>query len=150
MKPPRVLIAILGLDQHETGALAVSALLRDAGAEVVYLGRFATPESIAAAAFDESVDVVGVSAHSWEYLHYVDEVLARLEKNGARIPFVIGGAVLTPSDRKTLLAKGVAAVFGADATRDEIVQSIWRLAGRAPADTLARPGGAASETASSR
>ena len=148
MRPPRVLIAILGLDQHETGALAVSALLRDAGAEVVYLGRFATPESIAAAAFDENV--VGVSAHSWEYLHHVDEVLARLERDGERIPFVIGGAVLTPSDRQALLGKGVAAVFGADATRDEIVESIWRLAGRAPEGALARAGGASPESAPSR
>ena len=130
-----MLIAILGLDQHETGALAVAAMLRDAGVEVIYLGRFASPETIAAAAFDEAVDVVGVSAHSWEYLHYVDDLLARLERDGERIPFVIGGAVITPGDRRMLLEKGVAAVFGAQATRDKIVETVRRLAARDEAVT---------------
>jgi methylmalonyl-CoA mutase cobalamin-binding subunit len=34
-----VLLAILGLDQHEVGAMAVARTLRDAGMEVIYLGR---------------------------------------------------------------------------------------------------------------
>jgi methylmalonyl-CoA mutase cobalamin-binding subunit len=37
MRPIRVLIGILGLDQHEVGAMAVARMLRDAGMEVVYL-----------------------------------------------------------------------------------------------------------------
>jgi len=131
MRPPRILIGILGLDQHETGALAVTAMLRDAGVEVIYLGRFASPETLSAAAFDEGVDVVGVSAHSWEYLHYIDDLLLRLDRSGEKIPLVIGGAVITPSDRTMLLGKGVAAVFGAQATRDEIVETVRRLAGQA-------------------
>ena len=133
MRPPRTLIAILGLDQHETGALGVAAMLRDAGMEVVYLGRFATPETIAAAASDESVDVVGVSVHSWEYRHYLEELLHRLGRDGDRIPLVIGGAILTPSDRAMLLEKGVAGVFDAQATREEIVEGIRRLAAGARA-----------------
>ena len=135
MRPPRTLIAILGLDQHETGALGVAAILRDAGMEVVYLGRFATPQTIAAAAADEAVDVVGVSVHSWEYVHYVDELLHRLGRDGERIPLVIGGSILTPSDRATLLEKGVAAVFDAHATPEEIVEGICRLAAGARGDT---------------
>ena len=50
MRPIRVLIAILGLDQHEVGAVAVARLLRDAGMEVIYLGRFNLPRGIVKAA----------------------------------------------------------------------------------------------------
>ncbi len=128
MRPPRVLIAILGLDQHETGALAVATMLRDAGMEVIYLGRFASPESIAAAAIEESADVVGISCHSWEYLHYLDDLLKALGQPDDRIPLVIGGSVITPSDRTRLIEKGVSAVFGAGAARDDIVGRIRELA----------------------
>lgn len=127
-KRPRVLIAILGLDQHETGALAVTAMLRDAGMEVIYLGRFASPESIAAAAIEESADVVGISCHSWEYLHYLDDLFQVLKRDGERIPLVIGGSVITASDKAHLVEKGVSAVFGSGSSSHDIVAAIQRLA----------------------
>jgi methylmalonyl-CoA mutase C-terminal domain/subunit len=124
----RVILAILGLDQHETGALSVAATLRDAGMEVVYLGRFASPESVAAAAFEESADVVGISCHSWEYLHYLDDLLRGLVREDERIPLMIGGSIISPSEKARLLEKGVSAVFGAGAANDEIVIAVRRLA----------------------
>jgi methylmalonyl-CoA mutase C-terminal domain/subunit len=127
-KRVRVVIAILGLDQHETGALAVSAILRDAGVEVIYLGRFASPESVAAAAVEESADVVGISCHSWEYIHYLEDLLRALERGGERIPLMIGGSVISPSDKARLLEKGVSAVFGAGASSDDIVAAVRKLA----------------------
>ena len=126
MRPIRVLISILGLDQHETGALAVARMLRDAGMEVIYLGRFNLPEGIVAAAIQDDVDVIGLSCHSWEYLYYLDELTARVRAAGVSIPIVIGGSVITDSDRRSLT--GIAAAFGATATRDEIVDTITRLA----------------------
>ena len=130
-KRVRVLMAILGLDQHETGALAVTAMLRDAGMEVIYLGRFASPESIAEAAFEESADVVGISCHSWEYLHYLDDLLRSLERSGERIPLMIGGSVISRSDKARRLEKGVAAVFGAGASGGDIVATVRQLAAAA-------------------
>jgi methylmalonyl-CoA mutase, C-terminal domain len=127
VSPPRVLIAILGFDGHETGALAVASILHDSGMEVIYLGRFASPETIAAAARDESADVIGVSCHSWEYRYCVDDLLRRLGEGGLRIPLVLGGSILTRSDRELLHEKGVAAVFGAGASSGEIVETIQRL-----------------------
>ena len=73
--PIKVLIGILGLDQHEAGAYAASSLLRDAGMEVIYLGCFQMPKTIVKAALEEDADVIGLSAHSWEYLDYMDELL---------------------------------------------------------------------------
>jgi methylmalonyl-CoA mutase C-terminal domain/subunit len=127
-KRVRVLIAILGLDQHETGALAVTAMLRDAGMEVIYLGRFASPASVAAAAIEESADVVGISCHSWEYIHYLDDLLRGLEREGERVPLMIGGSVISPSDKARLLEKGVSAVFGAGTSSDDIVATVRKLA----------------------
>ncbi|MGH7806410.1 MAG: hypothetical protein ACREQJ_18825 [Candidatus Binatia bacterium] len=39
---------------------AVAAMLREAGMEVVYVGRFATPATLSAAAFDEGADVATI------------------------------------------------------------------------------------------
>ncbi|MCP5042462.1 MAG: methylmalonyl-CoA mutase [bacterium] len=127
-RPIRVLLAILGLDQHEAGAFSVARLLRDAGMEVIYLGRFATPESVALSAIDEGVDVIGLSSHSWEYLYYLDELMELLEQRGLDVPVVVGGSVLSSEDRSTIQRKGVAASFGPGSDSAEIVKEIRRLA----------------------
>jgi methylmalonyl-CoA mutase C-terminal domain/subunit len=123
----RILIGTFGLDQHEVGAVTVARLLRDAGFEVVYTGRFNLPPGIVKTAEEESVDVIGLSCHSWEYLHYVDELLAGLAGAGLAIPVVLGGSVITAADRATLLAKGVAAAFGPGARPEDIIATMRRL-----------------------
>ena len=128
MRPIRVLLGILGLDQHEVGAVAVARMLRDAGMEVVYLGRFNLPGGIAKAAVEEGADVVGLSCHSWEYLHYLDALLAALREHRLDAPVVVGGSVVTPADARAIRAKGVAAAFGPTAEGTEIVATIERLA----------------------
>ena len=126
MRPIRVLLAILGLDQHETGAVAIARLLRDAGMEVIYLGRFNLPEAIVSAAIQDDVDIIGLSCHSWEYLYYLDELTARLKQLEEPIPVVIGGSVITDTDKRSLT--GVAAAFGPTATPAEIIETIRNLA----------------------
>jgi methylmalonyl-CoA mutase, C-terminal domain len=125
---PRIVIGMLGLDQHEIGAKVVAALLRDAGMEVVYLGKFNTPARLCRAAIDEAADVIGVSAHSWEYLEQVPELLRLLTAQELAVPVVVGGSVITPADADALRAAGVAAVFRAGAAADEIVARIRDLA----------------------
>jgi methylmalonyl-CoA mutase C-terminal domain/subunit len=120
-------VAILGLDQHEAGAFAVARILRDAGMEVIYLGRFGTPELVIGAAQDEGVDVIGLSCHSWEYLYYLDEMMELMNRQSLEIPVVIGGSVLTRGDKDEIRNKGVAATFGPGAKADEIVEEIRRI-----------------------
>ena len=127
-RPVRILLAILGLDQHEAGAFAVARLLRDAGMEVIYLGRFGTPEMVVDSALEEGVDVIGLSCHSWEYLYYLDELFELLKSRELDIPVVVGGSVLSQDDKNEIQAKGVAATFGPGSDADEIVQRIRRLA----------------------
>jgi methylmalonyl-CoA mutase, C-terminal domain len=124
----RALVTVLGLDQHEAGALAIARLLRDAGVEVVYTGRFNTPERIAAIAADEDVDVVGVSCHSWEFLHYAGELSSLLHAEAPPIPLVVGGSLVTPADREEVLASGVDAAVLPTAPASEAVETVLGLA----------------------
>jgi methylmalonyl-CoA mutase C-terminal domain/subunit len=128
MRRTRVLISMLGLDQHELGAIAVARSLRDAGMEVIYAGRFNLPSMILHMALEEDVDVIGLSCHSWEYLYYVPELVRLLKEKELSIPVVLGGSVITSRDVEGLLAKGVAAAFGPGARNDEIVETMRRLA----------------------
>ena len=119
---------MLGLDQHDVGAIGISKMLRDAGMEVIYAGKFNLPPMIVKAGIEEDVDLIGLSCHSWEYLHYLPELMDLLRKNRLDVPVVVGGSVITPRDSKTLIEMGVAAAFGAQATNDEIVACIQGLA----------------------
>jgi methylmalonyl-CoA mutase C-terminal domain/subunit len=127
MKPIRVWIGTLGLDQHEVGATAVARLLRDAGMEVIYAGRFNLPPGIVKAAVEEDVDVIGLSCHSWEYLEYIDELMALLRERELKVPVVVGGSVITAGDEELLCEKGVAAVFGPTAPVEDIPAAIRHL-----------------------
>jgi methylmalonyl-CoA mutase C-terminal domain/subunit len=135
----RVLISVLGLDQHEAGALAVSRILRDGGFEVIYTGRFNVPETLTEIAVQEDVDAVGISAHSWEFLHYADELVGRLNAMDPPIPIVVGGSVITAESRQQALDAGFSAVVSGQTTEEEIRDVFRRLAhdhrhaGQAPA-----------------
>ena len=126
-KPVKVLLGLLGMDQHEVGAVSVARTLRDAGMEVVYVGRFNLPADIVEAAVQEGVDVIGLSCHSWEYLHYLDELMEGIRERGLSVPVVLGGSVLTPGDARRVREKGVAATFGPGADPDDIVATVRRL-----------------------
>jgi methylmalonyl-CoA mutase C-terminal domain/subunit len=128
MERIRVLIGMVGLDQHELGAIVVSKLLRDAGMEVVYGGKFNIPPKLVKASIEEDVDVIGLSCHSWEYLYYLPKLLELMRENGLVTPVVVGGSVVTPADAETLSKLGVAAAFGPGASKQEIVETIRRIA----------------------
>jgi methylmalonyl-CoA mutase cobalamin-binding domain/chain len=132
-RPGRIVIGTLGLDQHEVGAMAISQILVRHGYEVIYLGRFNTPERLAAVAGQEDADIVGVSVHSWEFMAYADELVRRCGELG--IGLVFGGSVLTDRDRTDLLARGVDAVFGPYAAEADMLQEIDRVVQRVRAGT---------------
>ncbi len=127
MKKIRIIIGVLGMDQHEVGAVAVSRLLRDAGMEIIYLGRFNTPAGIVKTSIEEDADVIGLSCHSWEYLHYMPDLLKMLKAQHLNIPVVVGGSIITAGDIGKLEEMGVSAAFGPSVTNDEIVRSIQQL-----------------------
>jgi methylmalonyl-CoA mutase C-terminal domain/subunit len=122
----RVLVAKVGLDGHDRGIKVVARLLRDAGMEVVYTGLFQTPETVASAAIQEDVDVVGLSMLSGAHLTLAPLVVEALRSQGSAIPVIVGG-IVPNNDLEDLKAAGVAAVFGPGASADEMVASITAL-----------------------
>ena len=71
----RILVAKAGLDGHDRGAKVVARALADAGYEVIYSGLHQTPEMIAAAAQQESVDAVGLSMMSGAHMTHFPAVM---------------------------------------------------------------------------
>ena len=122
----RVLVAKVGLDGHDRGIKVVARLLRDAGMEVVYTGLFQTPETVASAAVQEDVDVVGLSMLSGAHLTLAPLVVEALRARGSDVPVVVGG-IVTSNDLDDLRAAGVAAVFGPGASAEEMVATINEL-----------------------
>ena len=122
----RVLVAKVGLDGHDRGIKVVARILRDAGMEVVYTGLFQTPESVAVAAIQEDVDVVGLSMLSGAHMTLAPLVVEALRQRDSSIPVVVGG-IVPSNDVADLKAAGVAAVFGPGASDEEIVCAISSL-----------------------
>jgi methylmalonyl-CoA mutase C-terminal domain/subunit len=131
MKKIRVLVGMLGLDQHDVGAIGISRMLSDIGMEVVYIGKFNLPPMIVKASIEENVDLIGLSCHSWEYLYYIPDLIELLKKEDLDIPIIVGGSVITPSDSESLLKMGVAAAYGPSATNAEIIEGIQQLVAQA-------------------
>ena len=128
----RVLVAKVGLDGHDRGIKVVARLLRDAGMEVVYTGLFQTPETVAIAAIQEDVDVVGLSMLSGAHLTLAPLVVEALRVRGSDIPVVVGG-IVPNNDLNDMRSAGVAAVFGPGASADEMVASINQVVSQARA-----------------
>lgn len=128
----RVVIGMFGIDQHEVGALGVARTLREAGMEVIYAGKFQTPESLSRVAVDEDVDVVGVSVHSWEFVDLMPPFMRLLRAKGSQARVVVGGSILTARDAIALRELGVAAIFDGTATEGDIVAGIRSLVATRP------------------
>jgi len=122
----RVLVAKVGLDGHDRGIKVVARILRDAGMEVVYTGLFQTPETIATAAIQEDVDVVGLSMLSGAHLTLAPLVVGALRERGSDIPVVVGG-IVPSNDVEELRSSGVAAVFGPGSSGEQIITLINSL-----------------------
>ena len=123
----RVLVGKVGFDGHDRGAQVVARILRDAGMEVIYVGLRQTPESIAAVALEEDVDVVGLSMHNGAHLTVAPLVVNALRDAGLDTAVVVGG-IVPDADVPVLHAAGVAEVLGPGASNDEVVGAVERAA----------------------
>ena len=121
--PARVLVAKVGLDGHDRGVKVVARTLRDAGMEVIYTGLFQTPETVAAAAIDEDVDVVGLSMLSGAHMTLAPLVVEALRARGSSVPVVVGG-IIPDADVEELTGAGVARVLGPGASADDVVAAV--------------------------
>ena len=112
VKRTRVLVAKLGLDGHDRGALVICRALRDAGMEVIYSGLFCTPEQVAKTAVDEDVDVIAMSLLNGAHLTLFPKVAKILKEQGIDDILIIGGGVIPTTDKKLLEKQGITGNFG--------------------------------------
>ena len=119
----RVLVAKVGLDGHDRGIKIVARTLRDAGMEVIYAGLRQTPESIAAIADQEDVDVVGLSMHNGAHSTLAPAVIRALHEVGLETPVVVGG-IIPAVDTQRIRDAGVSGVLGPGASADEVIETV--------------------------
>ena len=119
----RILIGKVGLDGHDRGVKVVARILRDAGFEVIYTGLFQTSATMAAAAVDEDVDLVGLSMLSGAHMTLAPAVVETMRARGCNAPVVVGG-IIPEQHIQRLKDAGVAAVLTPGAPADEVVSVI--------------------------
>jgi methylmalonyl-CoA mutase C-terminal domain/subunit len=117
----RILVAKPGLDGHDRGARVIARAYRDAGFEVVYTGLHQTPEQIVAAALQEDVDLIGLSALSGAHMYLFERVLELLKANKADDIMVIGGGIIPEEDIPKLKKLGIKEIFLPGTSLDNIV-----------------------------
>ena len=124
VKRTRVLVAKLGLDGHDRGALVICRALRDAGMEVIYSGLFCTPEQVAKTAIDEDVDVIAMSLLNGAHLTLFPKVAKLLKDQGIDDILIIGGGVIPAKDKKILEKEGITGNFGPGTPLNLIINHI--------------------------
>ena len=130
--PARIPVAKVGLDGHDRGVKVVARILRDAGYEVIYTGLFQTPDTIAAAAEQEDVDLIGLSMLSGAHMTLAPKVVQKLRERDLDIPVMVGG-IVPDRDIPKLRDAGITAVLTPGATAEDIASTVAGiLESRAP------------------
>ncbi|NUP88271.1 MAG: cobalamin B12-binding domain-containing protein [Candidatus Sumerlaeia bacterium] len=129
LSPPRILLAKLGLDGHDRGVKVIARALRDAGMEVIYTGLRQTPESVARAALEEDVAVVGASLLSGAHMTLVPRLLEALRRLNRSDVGVLVGGIIPSQDARALAEIGVRRVLGPGTALSEIIAEVHTAAG---------------------
>ena len=124
VKRIRVLVAKMGLDGHDRGALVIYRALRDAGMEVIYSGLFCTPQQVAKTAIDEDVDVIAMSLLNGAHLTLFPKVAKILKEQGIDDILLIGGGVIPEKDKNLLEKEGITGNFGPGTPLPTIINHI--------------------------
>jgi 5-methyltetrahydrofolate--homocysteine methyltransferase len=111
----KVLLVTVKGDIHDIGKNIVALLMKSAGFEVVDLGVDRTAEEALAAAKENEVSVIGLSALLTTTMPNMQAFIEFLEESGVRDQYkvIVGGAPITQEYADQIGADG----YGADATR---------------------------------
>ena len=121
----RIVIGKIGLDAHDRGVKLLLITLRDVGMEVVYAGKFLTPEQLVKIAIDEGADIIGLSDHTGAMLTIAIDVFEELKRKGvANSIAVIAGGIIPEEDKPALQQMGVTGLYGQDTPVSLIVEHI--------------------------
>ena len=119
----RILVAKPGTDSHYRGAELLCQILRNAGMEVIYTGRYQTSDMIVNTAIAEDVDVVCLSSLAWSQEKYYIEVANMLKDKGSDT-CVVGGGIISKKAIPKLKEAGVTGLYGPGTPNDVIIKHI--------------------------
>lgn len=119
----KVIIGKIGLDGHDVGIRLIARELRDAGAEVIYLGKRQTPEDFVAAAEQEDADAIGVASLTGGLTELTLELVELMRARGLGDVPVVAGGIVEPDDEQVLRDMGIE-FFGPDATLADVVRAL--------------------------
>ena len=126
-RPLRILMGRLG-DMGVELPTGMAHTFRQAGMEVVIAGAGLTPEMVCAAAIQEDVDVIAISALDEENSHALKRIPALLHVAGADDKLLMAGVPLPQTEFTALEEIGFDRVFPLQIPFDEVIQFIndWR------------------------
>ena len=113
----RILLAKVGFDGHDRGIKVLASLFREAGHEVIYLGKYLTVDQVVEAALEEDVDVIGLSFLGGAHVPYCQEMIERM----AEVTLMVGG-VIPRKDFTALRELGITGIFDSNTPSQEILQ----------------------------
>ncbi|TCO48864.1 fused isobutyryl-CoA mutase/GTPase IcmF [Actinocrispum wychmicini] len=143
--PVRFVTAASLFDGHDAAINIMRRILQAQGAEVIHLGHNRSVREVVAAAIQEDVQGVAISAYQGGHVEYFSYLVELLAERGAGHIKVYGGGggVIVPAEIELLHSRGVAHIFSpADGQRmglasmiNSMVESCdYSLAGHPPAN----------------
>jgi methylmalonyl-CoA mutase cobalamin-binding subunit len=86
-------ILLSSTDVHEHAIIILESLLRESGAEVVYLGAERDTEDIIRAVAQKNIDTILISTHNGMALDYGTRLRKELDAHSIKIPVIMGGVL---------------------------------------------------------
>ena len=86
-------ILLSSTDVHEHAIIILESLLREAGADVVYLGAEKDTPDIIRQITQSHIDTILISTHNGMALDYAQRLRRELDENSIKIPVIIGGVL---------------------------------------------------------
>lgn len=141
--PVRFVTAASLFDGHDAAINIMRRILQSQGAEVIHLGHNRSVKEVVAAAIQEDVQGVAISAYQGGHVEYFSYLVELLNERGAGHIKVYGGGggVIVPAEIELLHSRGVAHIFSpADGQKMGLAKMIntmveacdYPLADRAP------------------
>lgn len=147
--PLRFVLATPICDGHDAAIVAITRILREHGAEAVYIGFNKTPQQIVKAAVEEGADAIAISTYNGGHMSFLRAVLAEQARQGIPgVPmFVGGGGTILAREVAPLEKMGIARVYRPPMDLGEAIGDMMRLAASWPRKkTKASKSGAAKKT----
>lgn len=126
----RIVVGKIGLDGHDVGLRLIAGRLRDAGAEVIYLGKRNTPERFAAVAEQEDADAIGVGSLTGGLVELTLELSDLLRERGMGDVRLVAGGIVEADGAARLAERGIPS-FGPGDPINDVVNCLLGRDGRA-------------------